>query len=254
HRGTKKVKRRFVLVVEFLVSVGDELVFVAASEVFPEFPKGRNVSVSELSHTRLDPTKGEDVMVMDRMQWCGSFYASVGMVNHYLEYHPNAFFPIIGGWGNNAVRPLSKSGRVRVNILLSLPKPPPDQVSIKSITTAWYSPPDSPSRPPSITKLGIQRPALGGIGECGNVNYIRFQDSAFEQLLLAEDKMELIHAVARNAGGWSNFDFDEESIGEEEEDNDEIGLDVVVNKRAASIFLLSALLARLLQQKPLQNC
>eukprot|EP00804_Cyclotella_cryptica_P012300 CCRYP_019993-RA/>CCRYP_019993-RA protein AED:0.05 eAED:0.05 QI:87/0.5/0.33/1/1/1/3/0/879 len=330
HRGTKKVKRRFVLVVEFLVSVGEELVFVAASEVFPEFPEGRNVSVSELSHRRLDPTsRGEDAMLMDRMQRRGAFYASVATDNHYLEYHPNAFFPIIGGWGNNAVRPLSKSGRVMVDvrrgsleghvpvrgvsdgmsdtvkeamklfdqskrtgvkvpfrtailpdirqalvkkspwtqtqsqsdsdklwmawpmlvgfsftarcwgkILLSLPKPPPDEVSIESITTDWHSSTDSPSRP-SVVKLGIQRPALGGVGECGNVNYIRFHDSAFEQLVLAEDKKELIRAVARNAGGGSIFDFDEDWIGEEQEEDDEIGLDVVANKGAASIFLLS---------------
>ncbi|KAL7489335.1 hypothetical protein ACHAW6_014943 [Cyclotella cf. meneghiniana] len=48
NRATNKLKRKFVLVVEFLVSVGEELVFVAASEVFPEFPEGRNVSVARL--------------------------------------------------------------------------------------------------------------------------------------------------------------------------------------------------------------
>ncbi len=37
NRATNKVKRRFILVVEFVVSVGTELVFVAASEVYPEF-------------------------------------------------------------------------------------------------------------------------------------------------------------------------------------------------------------------------
>lgn len=125
-------------------------------------------------------------------------------------------------------------------ILLSLPKSPSEEVSAENINTAWHSQTDSPSRP-SVAKLGIQRPALGGVGECGNVNYIRFHDAAFEQLVLAEDKKELIRAVARNAGGGSNFDFDADLIGEDEDEgeDDEIGLDVVANKGAASIFLLS---------------
>ena len=50
--------------------------------------------------------------------------------------------------------------------------------------------------------------------------------------MLAEDKKELIRAVARNAGGGSKYDS-------ESDDDDEIGLDVVANKGAASIFLLS---------------
>jgi hypothetical protein len=61
-------------------------------------------------------SKEEDATLMNRLQKRGAFYASVATDNHYLEYHPNAFFPIIGGWGNNAVRPLSKSGRVMVDV------------------------------------------------------------------------------------------------------------------------------------------
>jgi hypothetical protein len=122
----------------------------------------------------------------------------------------------------------SFTARVWGKILLSLPKPP----STGAPKPASLS--DSPSRPP-VAKLGIQRAALGGVGECGNVNYIRFHDKAFEQLVLAEDKKELIRAVARNAGGGNNFDSDDFDSDEE----DEIGLDVVANKGAASIFLLS---------------
>jgi len=36
NKATNLVKRRFVLVIEFVVSVGDELVFVAATDVYPE--------------------------------------------------------------------------------------------------------------------------------------------------------------------------------------------------------------------------
>ena len=83
-------------------------------------------------------------------------------------------------------------------------------------------------------------PALGGVGAAGNVNYIKFQEKAFEQLVLAEDKKELIRAVARNAGGGDRYNFDTDSFDEEDDDDDdEIGLDVVANKGGASIFLLS---------------
>ena len=118
NRATNKVKRRFILVVEFVVSVGTELVFVAASEVYPEFHDvGRNMPIRDLNHRRIDPVNcQEDATLIQRLQHRGEFYASVATDNHYLEYQPNAFFPIIGGWGNNAVRPLSKSGRVMVDV------------------------------------------------------------------------------------------------------------------------------------------
>ena len=322
NRATNKVKRRFILVVEFVVSVGTELVFVAASEVYPEFHDvGRNVPVKDLNHRRIDALgSGNDAELLQRLQNRGEFYASVATDNHYLEYHPNSFFPIIGGWGNNAVRPLSKSGRVMVDVkrgfveghipirgssdgmsdtvkesmklfdqskrtgvavpfrtailpefsggkgslmkdgvhgqgdsdrhhlwqcwpmltgfsftarvwgklLLSLPK-----ASSKNGTASNE---DSPVRP-STVKMGVAKAALGGVGRAGNVNYIKFQEKAFDQLVLAEDKKELIRAVARNAGGGSKFD--DELSDEDEEDDDEIGLDVVANKGAASIFLLS---------------
>ena len=58
---------------------------------------------------------------------------------------------------------------------------------------------------------------------------------------MADDKKELIRAVARNAGGGSSFDLDSYVIDDDgnDEEEEEIGLDVVANKGAASIFLLS---------------
>lgn len=327
NRATGKVKRKFVLVVEFLVSVGEELVFVAASEVYPEFhDAGRSAPLRDLNHRRLDPEENEeDAALIDRLRRRGEFYASVGTDNHYLEYHPNSFFPIrAGGWGsNNAVRPLTKSGRVMVDVsrgslaghvpvrgssdgmsdtvkeamklfdqskrtgvavpfrtailpgfqsrrdrstatslqleqgdsdrdhlwmawpmltgfsftarcwgklLLSLPKPIAPSKARRSLVE------NSPKRP-SMRKMGVELAALGGEGQCGNVNYINFHEKAFDQLVLADEKKELIRAVARNAGGGTKlFDDDEDS---EDDDDDEIGLDVVANKGAASIFLLS---------------
>mmetsp|Transcript_29693 Transcript_29693/g.59406 ORF Transcript_29693/g.59406 Transcript_29693/m.59406 type:complete len:867 (-) Transcript_29693:53-2653(-) len=328
NRATNKVKRRFILVVEFMVSVGEEIVFVAASEVYPEFHDlSRNVPVRDLNHRRLDPNNNrDDATLIQRLQNRGEFYASVASDNHYLEYYANAFYPIIGGWGNNAMRPLSKGGRVMVDvkrgaleghipvrgsadgmsdtvkeamklfdqskrtgvavpfrtailpgfcrdaaknssqdtrlhesldsdrdflwmawpmltgfsftarcwgkILLSLPKASDAPASSTPQTEAT----DSPVRP-SMVRMGVSLAALGGVGKTGNVNYIKFQEHAFEQLVLAEEKKELIRAVARNAGGGSN---DSDLFGDDDdEEDDEIGLDVVANKGAASIFLLS---------------
>merc|ERR1712176_1622238 len=104
NRATNKVKRQFILVIEFLISVGDELVFVAASEVYPEFHDlNRNVAIKDLTHVKLCPHTEADDVLLQRLQERGQFYASVATKNHYLEYEPNSFYPIIGGgWSNNA--------------------------------------------------------------------------------------------------------------------------------------------------------
>jgi len=54
---------------------------------------------------------------LDRLQQRGEFYASVATKNHFLEYYPDSFFPILkGAFSSNAVRPLSKGGRVMVDV------------------------------------------------------------------------------------------------------------------------------------------
>jgi hypothetical protein len=114
--ATNKIKRRFVLVLEFVVSVGDELVFVAATDVYPEFhDASRNAPIKDLTHRKLSDL--DDEVLLQRLQQRGEFYASVATKNHYLEYHPDSFFPIIsGGFKSNAVRPLPKGGRVMVDV------------------------------------------------------------------------------------------------------------------------------------------
>lgn len=319
NKATDKVKRRFVLVVEFIVSVGDEVVFVAASEVYPEFhDPTRNVPLKDLAHRRLLPeTNPEDAVLLTRLQQRGEFYASVATHNHYLEYHPHSFFPIIGGgWNSNAVRPLSKGGRVMVDVKRGIleghipVRGSSDGMSdtvkeaiklfeqskrtgvVVPFRTAilpgfenhankkkdfemgerddsdrshlWQSwpiltgfsftarvwgklllgmpkfqggtSPGSSLKRMSSVRLGVQVSGLGGQGSCGNVGYITFQEQAFEQLVLAEDKKELIRAVARNAGGAAKS----ENIlnDDDDEDEKEVGIDVIANKGGASIFLL----------------
>ncbi|KAL3930045.1 MAG: hypothetical protein SGBAC_011944 [Bacillariaceae sp.] len=324
NKATNTMKRRFILVIEFMVSVGDEVVFVAASDVYPEFhDPSRNVPIRDLTHRKLLPDQNPaDQDLLDRLQKRGEFYASVATHNHYLEYQSDCFFPIIrGGWSNNAVRPLSKGGRVMIDVkrgileghipvrgtsdgmsdtvkeaiklfeqnkrtgiavpfrtailpgfdgsekkkdlfgeeqgdtdrphlwqtwpmltgfsftarvwgklLLSLPKS-------KAPAVAPHDPLMSPRRA-SAAKLGVQRGGLGGEGKAGNCGYITFQEEAFDQLVLAEDKKELIRAVARNAGGGPRFDEEDSDDDYDDDEDDEIGLDVVANKGAASIFLL----------------
>ena len=315
NKATNTIKRRFVLVMEFVVSVGDELVFVAATDVYPEFHDvTRNVPVKDLTHRRLDEHNEEDLTLLDRLQQRGEFYASVATKNHYLEYQPDSFFPIIGGgWNSNAVRPLSKGGRVMVDVKrgileghLAIRGSSSDGLSdtvkeaIKlfdqskrtgvavpfrtailpgfvdnasehrgdsdrhNLWQAWpmltgfsftarvwgkllLGMPRTKSqslgnlrqeleRRPSKKRMGVELAALGGEGSCGNCGYIKFQEQAFDQLVLAEDKKKLIRAVARNAGGGERFDYDEEGDGDD--DIEEIGIDVVANKGGASIFLL----------------
>ncbi|CAB9527803.1 AAA family ATPase [Seminavis robusta] len=338
NKATNKMKRRFVLVLEFVISVGDELVVVAASDVYPEFhDPTRNVPLKDLTHRKLDVSNREDSVLLQRLQQRGEFYASVATHNHYLEYYPNSFFPIIGGgWSNNAVRPLSKGGRVMVDVkrgileghmpvrgtsdgmsdtvkeaiklfeqskrtgvavpfrtcvlpgfhandmskkkklqmgeleeqgdsdrpllwqswpmltgfsftarvwgklLLGMPKPPA-AAALKDSSVHEHGAGRMVKRP-SMRKMGVELGGLGGEGSCGNCGYIKFQEQAFDQLVLAEDKKELIRAVARNAGGSAGR-WDEEAELNEFDDGDDDGeddveLDVVANKGGASIFLL----------------
>lgn len=321
NKATNKIKRRFILVLEFIVSVGDKLCFVAASDVYPEFhDPSRNQPLKDLAHRRLWPEQNvEDTTLLQRLQQRGEFYASVATKNHYLEYHPNSFYPIIGGgWSNNALRPLSKGGRVMVDVkrgiqeghipirgsadgmsdtvkeairlfdqskrtgvkvpfrscflpgfdgfqwqdtehsdrtnlwqcwpmltgfsftarvwgklLLSLPK----ETSVSRPRGVGMTQGKSPSRR-SIMVRGVELAALGGTGASASCNYISFQEQAFDQLVLAEDKKELIRAVARNAGGTMRSDEDDVTLADDDDDDDYIGIDVVANKGAASIFLL----------------
>jgi DNA polymerase III delta prime subunit len=134
----------------------------------------------------------------------------------------------------------SFTARVWGKLLLGMPKAP--LTPSAAITTAEPGHDDatiSPRRSAKV-KMGVEIGGLGGEGSCGNCGYICFQEQAFEQLVLAEDKKELIRAVARNAGGGTKWDDDSVADFEDEDDDDDddIALDVVANKGGASIFLL----------------
>jgi len=341
NQATGKTKRRFVLVIEFIVSVGDELVFVAMTDVYPEFhDTSRNLPLKDLSHRKLLDESFEDHSLLDRLQQRGEFYASVATKNHFLEYYADSFFPILkgGGWSSNAVRPLSKGGRVMVDVKRGILE---GHIAVRSSSSSgsgdatsdtvkeaiklfdsskrtgiavpfrtcvlpekfqntklrdhrkhqqttkssyhlspaaakasdrnklWMSwpmlvgfsftarvwgklllgmpkaakalSPHSRSlaaqQRPSSRKFGVEIAALGGEGKTGNCGYISFQTQAFEQLVLEEDKKELIRAVARNAGG-GGFDDDESDSDDEDDEFEDAGMDVVANKGGASIFLL----------------
>ena len=300
NKATNKLKRRFILVIEFLISVGDEVVFVAASDVYPEFhDPSRNIPIKDLKHRKLLPV-AEDEVLLKRLQHRGEFCASVATKRHYLEYRPDSFFPIIsGGWSNNAVRPLSKGGRVMIDVKRGILEghilirgksdgmsdtvkeaiklfeqskrtgvAVPFRTAILPGVGAGDNEGDSDRHLlwqawpmltgfsftarvwgklllslPKQTSLITSHPTtpsskFDGVGKCGNCGYISFQEHAFEQLVLAEDKKELIRAVARNAGGGTKFAEDDDDEDDEDDYDYDQGLDVVANKGAASIFLL----------------
>ena len=306
------------------------------ADVYPEFhDTSRNLPLKDLSHRKLLDDSLEDSSLLNRLQQRGEFYASVATKNHFLEYYPDSFFPILkgGGWSSNAVRPLSKGGRVMVDVKRGileghiavrgssssgsgdamsdtvkeaiklfesskrtgiavpfrtcvLPEKFQNtkrdrqlkshyQLSVAAAKASdrsrlWMSWPMlvgfsftarvwgklllgmpritaalSPrsrslaaQQRPSSKKFGVEIAALGGEGKTGNCGYISFQTQAFDQLVLEEDKKELIRAVARNAGGGGFEDDDDSDSDDDDDDFEDAGIDVVANKGGASIFLL----------------
>jgi ATPase family associated with various cellular activities (AAA) len=138
----------------------------------------------------------------------------------------------------------SFTARVWGKLLLGMPKPPSSSGggAMEDGSVRDHGGPGGKMvKRPSIRKMGVELSGLGGEGACGNCGYIRFQEKAFDQLVLAEDKKELIRAVARNAGGgvkWDNADDLNEFDDDEDDADDDVELDVVANKGGASIFLL----------------
>ena len=133
-RPQQTVRRRFILEVEFIVSVGNELVFVTATDIYPDFnnipPRSQKVvPLRDLRHRKLHPDQNpeDDEVLLQRLQQRGEFYASVATKGCYIEYYPNSFFPIVGsagagsGWSRTnsnktIARPLKKGGRVMVDV------------------------------------------------------------------------------------------------------------------------------------------
>lgn len=340
NKATGKIKQRFVLVLEFVVSVGDELVFVACTDVYPEFhDTTRSVPIKGLTHRKLLPENTDDAQLLARLQQRGEFYASVATKNHFLEYYSDSFFPIIGGGWKKTVRPLSKGGRVMVDVkrgiqeghlpvrgsssdgigdtvkeaiklfesskrtglavpfrtallpefdnsldkkkrshdpidgtmhargdsdrqslwmawpvvtgfsftarvwgklLLSLPKAA-TPVLPESPVVSNLSPRSADMRKrPSERRMGVEIAALGGEGACGGCGYISFQCQAFDHLVLAEEKKELIRAVAgSNSSATLSSKFEDGEFDDDDDDDfEDVGVDVIANKGAASIFLL----------------
>ena len=246
-------KLRYVLVVEFTVSCGDAVVVVAASEVIPEFPADRPTAVRDLQFRPI----GEDKILMARLQKRGELYTSIATGHHFLEYQNDSLYPILSGWNSRSVQALSKGGRIMVDVQRGLQaghvpvRATNDGMgdTVKEAIKLW----DQSKRTGVVVPFRRAVPEIDGwmcwpmvtgfsftarvwgkllIGlstdphlcsnTCGHIN---FQQTAFDQLVLAEDKKELIRAVARNTG---NLDDEEETV----------GLDVVANKGGASIFLL----------------
>jgi len=306
--ATKRTKRRFVLVIEFIVSVGDELVFVAMTDVYPEFhDTSRNLPLKDLSHRKLccsEQQSLEDRSLLDRLQQRGEFYASVATQNHFLQYSPDSFVPIVKGWSSSSSRrrPLSKGGRVMVDVKrgimeghLPVPSssnnnnnnnatsdtvkeaiklfesskrtgiPVPfrtcvvvvdDSSSSSDYSRLWMCWPmlvgfsftarvwgklllglpqqQQQQQQQQQTSSSCGRKKSSGAGNCG---YIDFQTRAFDQLVLEEDKKELIRAVARSNNNNNNNNNNDNSDDDDDDDDDDM-IDVVANKGGASIFLL----------------
>lgn len=254
-------KLQYVLVVEFTVSCGDAIVVVAASEVIPEFPADRPTAVRDLQFRPLD--KKNDASTWARLQKRGALYTSIATGHHFLEYYNDALYPILNGWNSRSVRPLSKGGRVMIDVQRGIQaghipvRATNDGMSdtVKEAIKLWEQSkrtgvvvPFRKAVPetdawmcwPVVTGFSFTARVWGklliGLAPLSNnstpddgcssstCGFIDFQQKAFDQLVLADDKKELIRAVARNTG--------------DDDEDDTVGLDVVANKGGASIFLL----------------
>lgn len=121
-RASGKVKRTFVLVLEFVVSLGDTLSFVGISEPYSEYEGSLNLSnASNFRHRILDaggggraparagggnglvgdsrdPGNARDKELLKMLILRGALYAEISIGYHYLQYGPGTFFPIpVGG-------------------------------------------------------------------------------------------------------------------------------------------------------------
>jgi ATPase family associated with various cellular activities (AAA) len=288
--ATHQTKRSFVLVIEFVVSVGTKLVTVAATDVYPDFPN--TIGLHQLSHKILqqyeETTDGDgdgdhgdrtassssrssssSLLLLQRLHQRGAFYAQVATSPTYIYYGPASFYP------NRVARPLVKSGRVMVDVQRGIANAVLPVVSttyssdngladtVKEAIKVWESHVRTGIHVPfrdsdeasywqcwpvltgfSFTarqwgKFVLELPSAADDGNSrasptatttvttttvtalsGNCQFIDFQQKAFEQLVLDDDKKELIRAVARNAGLASDAN------------------DVVADKGGASIFLL----------------
>jgi hypothetical protein len=108
-----------------------------------------------------------------------------------------------------------------------------------AITTAEPGHDDATISPRSAkVKMGEEIGGLGGEGSCGSVVIFAFKNKHLSNLLFAEDKKELIRAVARNAGGGrmgrrSVADFEDD----DDDDDDDIAL--LRRKQGRSIYIPS---------------
>lgn len=112
-KATKKVKRSFILMLEFVASVGDKLAYIGMSDVYTEFDG--KMRVQDLRHRRVDLLP-DAASILKSLQKRGLFYADIAIKHTFVSYGPGQFFPIpIGYMSSKALRPLQASGRIMVD-------------------------------------------------------------------------------------------------------------------------------------------
>ncbi|CAD7957564.1 unnamed protein product [Amoebophrya sp. A120] len=257
-RASGKTRRTFVLMLEFIVSVGDTLAFVGISEPYSEFEGSQPLKA--FRHRPLATSAQpnvEEARMLQALIVRGMLYAEIATGYHYLQYGPDTFFPVpvtmssSAGSGGRATRPLQATGRIMVdNTRAGLEGHNPTRgadgasVSVREALRVYEQAKRTGGALPVTTftindedfhhdQLFACWPMVLGFSfsaRCWgklvlvleNTRPIKFQKHAFEQLVLPAEKKELIRACARYAG-------------KADEDGE---VDVIANKGGASIFLL----------------
>ncbi|ORX96788.1 P-loop containing nucleoside triphosphate hydrolase protein [Basidiobolus meristosporus CBS 931.73] len=249
-RSLLGMERSFHWTMEFVVTMGEHFTVATFSEVLSSWTGVRARPLSELSYVPLDPAD------RDTLQKRGEKYVQFGVGGpHFVAYSPHTFFihnPPASSSGASLSRSgssqLPKGGRIMIDpargALLghhaSQGMDEPTQAmtqlagryrrwkntsqstggSSTETLTLWDTVPDELKIFcwPAVVGFSFSAKAWGHVLISG-LEPIQFHDRAFDQLVLAEDRKQLIRALVRYGG-----------------DNDTD--DIIGGKRGGSVFLL----------------
>ena len=249
HRSLLGLEKSFHFTMEFIATMGEHFEVVSFTEVLSGWMGVRTRPLSELTYVPLDPARQSQAVERGRK------YVDFGVGGaKFLAYAPNTFFmhgnarPGGASLSKSSCSLLASAGRVMVdpargallghhasqgfdeptNAMVQLAGRYRRWINAQSskggapdeALALWETVPDEllPFCWPAVVGFSFSAKAWGHVLVSG-LEPIRFEDGAFDQLVLAEERKQLIRALVR-FGGEHNTD------------------DIVGGKRGGCVFLL----------------